>query len=338
LLTVLRSEGFTQFAQELEGPAGEGIRGCSNRLIVFAPTNAGLARRATCSPVQRRGDTEPPSDDEAKADASQNVVGETKYDDRRRATITTTPGAVSFLTWLNDPRFVNLGGQNSSIVQVNRPNAALPIVLSGLGDSVKVTGLDIPFDCGVIRPISADLTLPRLITQTLPFLANDKLLAILQRTGLAAELDNRTSITFLAPDDTVLPDRPDAELVQVLREHILLGSPAYTPLLVNGATYATLAGTTVSVEIRGPDFFVGGAKILNGDAIVKNGVVHTVDRLISASTGTSTASATGTRATSPIVTGAAATVGLGSFQVTAVKSLGLVAAVGYVVACLTGGL
>lgn len=126
---------------------------------------------------------------------------------------------------------------------------------------------------------NSDLTLPRTITQTLPFLANDKLLAILQRTGLASELDNRTSITFLAPDDTVLPDLPDAQLAQALRGHILLGSPAYTPLLVNGATYTTLAGTTVRVEVRGPDFFVGGTKILNGDAIVKNGVVHTVDRV-----------------------------------------------------------
>jgi len=82
-----------------------------------------------------------------------------------------------------------------------------------------------------------------------------------------------------APDDTVIPGLPDAELAQALRGHILLCRPAYTPLSVDGATYTTLAGTTVSVTVRGPDFFVGGAKILSGDAIVKNGVVHTVDRV-----------------------------------------------------------
>jgi len=153
LITVLRREGFTQFAQQLEGPAGEAIRNACNNLIVFAPTNAGLTRGATCS-LQRRGEGDEMTEEEEKAEAAQKVVEQTKHDDRR-AVITTGPGAISFVNWLNDPQFVNLGpGQNSSIVQTNRPNAALPVVFSGLGDSVKVTGLDIPFDCGVIRPIS----------------------------------------------------------------------------------------------------------------------------------------------------------------------------------------
>ena len=41
----------------------------------------------------------------------------------------------------------------------NVPNAAFPIVLSGLGESVKVTGVDIPYHCGVIRPISGFVSL-----------------------------------------------------------------------------------------------------------------------------------------------------------------------------------
>ena len=68
------------------------------------------------------------------------------------------------------------------------------------------------------------------------------------------------------------------ELAQVLRQHLLLGPPAYTPLLVDGASYTTLAGTTLTVSVRGPDF-IGGARIMAGDAIVKNGVVHTIDRV-----------------------------------------------------------
>ena len=118
------------------------------------------------------------------------------------------------------------------------------------------------------------------MSETLPFLGLDDVLSALQKTGLITNLDNTASITFLAPDDSAFPDGLSGdELAQVLRQHLLQGPPAYTPLLVDGASYTTLAGTTVAVSVQGPDIFIGGARILAGYSIIKNGVIHTVDKV-----------------------------------------------------------
>ena len=157
LLTVLQREGFTEFARLLEESDGEVVRNaCTNRMIIFAPTNSAVDEARSCSKsLTRRGTlkntTQPNPDQHCCAQP-------TVRNGRRRAEVTTGPGAVSLMNLLSDPEFVNLGpGQNSSVVQKNVPNAALGVVLSGLGESVKITGLDIPYDCGVIRPISGSV-------------------------------------------------------------------------------------------------------------------------------------------------------------------------------------
>lgn len=151
LLDVLRKEGFTEFASLLEGPDGFDVANAGPDLIVYAPTNAafaGIAASNCTSRLVRR-------DDVKKASGKQHVAKSRFGGDKRRATITTVPGAEALMTLLDDPTYVNLGpGQNSSIVQKNVPNAGLPTVLTGGGAVVKVTALDIKFDGGVIRPIS----------------------------------------------------------------------------------------------------------------------------------------------------------------------------------------
>ena len=57
----------------------------------------------------------------------------------------------------------------------------------------------------------------------------------------------------------------------------MVGVTAYTPLLRDGTVFHTLGGTDVTVTVRGSEVYIGGALIVSGDAIVKNGVVHTVD-------------------------------------------------------------
>ncbi|KAK3294420.1 FAS1 domain-containing protein [Chaetomium fimeti] len=325
LLPVLQQEGFTEFARELQGAGGEVVLNACRNMIIYAPTNAALAQRGTCSLARRNDNT-------TAWKTQYAAPGQEDYGDKRRAEITTTPGAISRMNLLSHPQFVNLGpGQNSSIIEKNVPNAAFPVVLSGLGESVKVTGLDIPYDCGVIRPVSGLFTLPRPLSETLPFLGLDDALAALQETGLLSNFDNRASITFLAPDDSVFPDGISGEeLAQVLRGHLLQGPPAYTPLLVDGATYTTLAGTTVTVTVEGPDFFIGGARILAGDAVIKNGVIHTIDKLVVASgtAATPTTPATGTGVNSPIAT--AAGVKSDPSSVYGLVSVAVAVAIGYI--------
>ncbi|KAK0710598.1 FAS1 domain-containing protein, partial [Lasiosphaeris hirsuta] len=281
LLTVLRQEGFTEFAAFLDQPAGQNVLRNNQSLIVYAPTNAAFLRSQKSTNVLPR--------DITKEEALREIqMAETPSNgDKRRkrhepvCSTVAGPGAQDLMTLLDDPEFVNLPlGQNASIVQKNMPKGALPVVHSGLGDVVKVTGLDIPYDHGVIRPVSGLFTLPRLLSVTLPFLGTDKTLSALKRTGLIKDLDTRTGITFLAPDDRSIPsDLPEDVLAEILRRHVIVGLPVFTSDLKHGDSYKTLAGTTVTVTVQCADVFIGGARILAGDAIIKNGVIHTVDKV-----------------------------------------------------------
>jgi uncharacterized surface protein with fasciclin (FAS1) repeats len=124
--------------------------------------------------------------------------------------------------------------------------------------------------------------LPRNLSATLPFLNVDKFQAALQRTGLLAELDARPRITVLAPTDAILGNissLTNAQLSDVLKRHILINVPAYTPLIRDGASFTTLAGGNVTASVHGDDISIGGALIVSGDSLISNGVVHTVDRV-----------------------------------------------------------
>lgn len=285
LIDVLRLEGFTAFADFLIRTNTSLPAGSDADLIVYAPTNAALVRSLAAPSIRKRGVDEEEVAGSYQIAQNNKVVTNTPkrdyYDGSGTCGAVSGPGAVDFMTFLDDPEWVNLPpNNNASIVQKNTPKGALPVVFSGLGESVKVTGLDIAFDKGVIRPVSGMFTLPHLLSATLPFLGNDKVLAALQSTGLLNELDNIRGITFLAPDDRAIPaGLPNEVLADVLRQHTLLGPPIFTSDLQNGATYQTLAGTTVTVTVQCGDVFINGARILAGDAIIKNGVVHTVDKV-----------------------------------------------------------
>ncbi|KAF4513576.1 hypothetical protein G6O67_000830 [Ophiocordyceps sinensis] len=178
-----------------------------------------------------------------------------------------SPGSV-LVTLLSNSEFVNLGRRNQNIVEKGVALPSLLLVLSGLGASVKVTGADIPFDNGFIRPIDGVLTLPR-------------------NAGLLAEIDSRASITVLAPDDSafarISTDLPYERLKELLRRHVLVDFPAHTPLLQDGDVYSTLAGGQVTVSVANGIARVNGARILAGDAIITNGVIHTINSVLGAS-------------------------------------------------------
>ncbi|EQL01691.1 Fasciclin-domain-containing protein [Ophiocordyceps sinensis CO18] len=179
-----------------------------------------------------------------------------------------SPGSV-LVTLLSNSEFVNLGRRNQNIVEKGVALPSLLLVLSGLGASVKVTGADIPFDNGFIRPIDGSVSPSHC------------------QAGLLAEIDSRASITVLAPDDSafarISTDLPYERLKELLRRHVLVDFPAYTPLLQDGDVYSTLAGGQVTVSVANGIARVNGARILAGDAIITNGVIHTINSVLGAS-------------------------------------------------------
>ncbi|KAI1630926.1 FAS1 domain-containing protein [Biscogniauxia mediterranea] len=288
LLAVLQENGFTEYARQLEG---DPILSAGPELIVYSPTNAALIRNQNDT-VARRA----PARTNNRAGNSfscVNAVAPTWRDpytnqggngtSRLFRKQESTSGAV-YGTFLDDPEWVNLGpGRNQTLVEKTVTSSSLPIVFSGLGASVSVTASDISFDGGVIRPIDGVLTLPRNLSYTLPFLGADTFGAALEKAGLLSDLDNRATITVLAPDDTAFQNASrlsDTQLAQVLAGHVVLDFPAYTPLLKDGHTYSTLGGGNVTVSVRDGVVYINDAQILAGDAVIKNGVVHTIDKLL----------------------------------------------------------
>jgi len=289
LQATLVQEGFNQFAQLLNQPGLQsdiGLPQPNAQLIVYAPTDAGVFRfqSENGNNLQRRDEFE----DRMNADMqcawiSSGAAKKRGYSHGSSGSGASCDinGAFDFMTFLSNKEFVNLPpGNNASIVQKTMQKGALPVVHSGLGDVVKVVALDIPFKYGIIRPVSSFFTLPRLLSKTLPFLGADKVLQALNRTNLTSDFDNRTGITFLAPDDKAIPNdiKPEV-LAEVLKRHLIVGLPIFSSDLKDGDRFTTLGGTTVTVTTHCGDVFLNGAKLLVTDAIIKNGVLHTVDKV-----------------------------------------------------------
>ncbi|KAK5653586.1 hypothetical protein OQA88_8848 [Cercophora sp. LCS_1] len=170
----------------------------------------------------------------------------------------------------------------ATIAAFRRRAASLPNMTAKtavmLGASVKVTGVDIRWDGGVVRPIAGALTLLRSISETLPIISAAGFLAGLQRANIPKDVEARPRITILTSTDAVFGNASALADAQ-LRRHIVVGVPAYTPSIRNGDVFQTLAGTNVTATVRGDVIFIGGAQIQAGDALAINGVVHTVDRV-----------------------------------------------------------
>ncbi|KAI5919541.1 FAS1 domain-containing protein [Camillea tinctor] len=291
LLTVLQENGFTEYARLLEG---DPILSAGPGLIVYSPTNSALVRNENSTVARRaaaRANNQAGNSFSCVNATAPVWVDPSDWYDSQRGNRTSrlfrkqrTSGGSVYGTLLGDPEWVNLGpGRNQTLVEKTVSSSSQPLVFSGLGASVSIIASDIPFDGGVIRPIDGVLTLPRNLSDTLPFLGADTFSTALEKAGLLSDLDNRAAITVLAPDNAAFKNvsgLSDAQLAQALAGHIVLDFPAYTPMLKDGHTYRTLGGDNVTVSVRDGVVYINDAQILAGDALIKNGVVHTIDKLL----------------------------------------------------------
>ncbi|KAH0497868.1 hypothetical protein TgHK011_005150 [Trichoderma gracile] len=289
LFSVLEANGFTELARRLQA---SGPLPLLPGLVVYAPSNNALEASGNFT-VTRRADFGGGGDSAPYLLARRLVPTHVSSSgsngsisaraERRKPDL----GAV-YETLYQSPT-VGLGpGHNQTLVQRNVPSASLPFVFTGLGKYVRVTSDDIPFDHGVIRPVDGLLTLPRNLSTTLQTLGQSKFEAALQSADLVTSLQNTASITVLAPSDSVLnlaSTLTKTQLAQIIKEHVIVGSglPLYSPWLENGQVFRTLGGTNITVVVRDDVAYLNGAKILGGDSVIENGVVHTIDKLLSRS-------------------------------------------------------
>lgn len=110
-----------------------------------------------------------------------------------------------------------------------------------------------------------------------------KFLQALDQAGILSEVDSRAAITVLAPNDAAFrrdtANMSTSQIASVLRNHIIVSTTAYTPLIQSGMVFATLSGGSVTASIVDDVVSFGGARVAAADAIIKNGVIHTINKV-----------------------------------------------------------
>lgn len=158
LLTVLRENGFSGYAELVQGDA---ILEAGSGLIVYAPTNEALRSAGNSLFINAR---QVPNNNASNSFGAVRATAPTfvdpaQFPEGEDSDSAQSPNGTVRETLLNGSEFVNLGpGHNQSLVERNTSSLGRPTVYGGLGQSVEVAGEDIPFDNGVVRPINGYVT------------------------------------------------------------------------------------------------------------------------------------------------------------------------------------
>lgn len=118
----------------------------------------------------------------------------------------------------------------------------------------------------------------------------NSLVTALDNAKLADTINAKPSVTCFAPTQEAFIDAqhpetqlaPDSLKTALLRH--TLNTAVYTPDLKDGATFPTLQNNqSITVVREGGDLYIktaqGKAKILQGNVIVNNGVIHVIDKV-----------------------------------------------------------
>jgi len=119
------------------------------------------------------------------------------------------------------------------------------------------------------------------------------LVTAVTEAGLVETLSGPGPFTVFAPTndafaalpagtlDSLLAD-PEGALTDILLLHVVSGAvDSEAAIAAAGGTVETLGGP-VSVELKGEDLYVGGAKVVATDIRASNGFIHVIDAVITA--------------------------------------------------------
>ena len=129
------------------------------------------------------------------------------------------------------------------------------------------------------------LTLPKLVSETLVHIGETEFAEGLRQAGLKHEVDHTPGITCFAPTNEALSsihfieNLTPAQRTHLLSNHILLNATAYSPALLDGMSFNTAAGYTITIVRKGDELFINEARVLKSDVITKNGVCHVIDKV-----------------------------------------------------------
>ncbi|KAL3430683.1 FAS1 domain-containing protein [Aspergillus tetrazonus] len=214
----------------------------------------------------------------------------------------------------------NLGGGGQTVLTRGQrgvenacSNTTAPIkLISGLGNAVTIVEEDIPFDGGILHVISSPFTRPSSLSDSLSVTSETSSFASYISSQLSP-LDSTESVTVFAPSNDAISTLgsngtvSEDDITAFIDAHVVSGSAVYSPLLVTGARFQTRSGDELVVTAYpNGTIFLNDVLVIQTDIIVSNGVVHIIDRPLSASGSvTSIPSPTSTTPGDTVFTGAA---------------------------------
>ncbi|KAH6718692.1 FAS1 domain-containing protein [Leptodontidium sp. MPI-SDFR-AT-0119] len=194
-------------------------------------------------------------------------------------------------SFLTNSSYTNVtAGQTAQLSQDSRN---FPLIRSGNGTNTSITSSDVVATGGLIQIVSSVLQIPK----REPIVVRDAKLSffvgLLTEGGfLSTERDEFTTQLTNIPDTVYFAPNTEQALSQfsnitvastdqlsdLLKYHVVSGRLLYSTDLKDGMNLTTLQGANLTIRV-GDDGskFVNGAKILETDFLVANGVLHTID-------------------------------------------------------------
>lgn len=111
----------------------------------------------------------------------------------------------------------------------------------------------------------------------------------LERAGLVATLQGEGPFTVFAPTDEAFAALPEGALEELLADrealtrvltyHVVAGEVTSDQVVTLDAA-ETVAGPSLSIEVRDGVVYVDGARVVTADVQASNGVIHVVDSVL----------------------------------------------------------
>ncbi|OJI99440.1 hypothetical protein ASPVEDRAFT_515191 [Aspergillus versicolor CBS 583.65] len=185
----------------------------------------------------------------------------------------------------------NLGGRGQAVISQGQRGDSYDAdssigLFSGLGNNVTIVEQDIPFNGGIIHIISGPFTPPSPLSDTLrasPRASNFSS----HISSQVSSLGSTSSITLFVPTNDALSASlgsnvtvSESEATALADSHVISGSVAYSPRLVDGASFQTANGRdiTVTVDESGEVVLNNDIRLVQSDIIIENGVVHLINK------------------------------------------------------------
>lgn len=190
----------------------------------------------------------------------------------------------SFLrTALTDRQYSLVSGGQRVEAVANDGNVTF---FSGLLQNSSVVNASIPFTGGTIHIIDRLLTVPQNVSTTAVALNLTSVAGALGTLNLTETVDTTEDLTFFLPNNAAfqriggsLANLSTDNLTEILSYHVVPGL-YYSTNITNGSSVQTLQMNNITLRIEGGSVYANGAKVIQPNVLVQNGVVHVIDSVL----------------------------------------------------------